>query len=161
MALSPSTTVRDGAGASSRAMGIPARSSIIVHNEHQQGGAVPCSARRLPHSRFQFAGADAPRQRPVRFSSSRRTVHHLPGCAFVAAPGLSFHDAKLALGLVQSHPGQLRSQCVAGVRVIHLSKRLSKPSSSAGSDNASKWRQELGKVIQGRGSIVQGGGRCD
>lgn len=45
-------------------------------------------------------------------------------------------------------------------RLHHLSA-LSYAASFDGSKKPWKWRQELGKIIQGRGCFVQGGGCCD
>ena len=45
-------------------------------------------------------------------------------------------------------------------RLHHLSA-LSYAPSFDGSKKPWKWRQELGKIIQGRGCFVQGGGCCD
>lgn len=105
---------------------------------YRQGGAACSASRRLRHMRvnpyqFQFAGADAPRQRPVSLSLlPGGTGHHLPGCAFVAAPGLLIHAVKLTLGLAFHLPTHVLSQSVRGRRVIHLSKRLSCSPSSDG-----------------------------
>jgi hypothetical protein len=91
-----------------------ALSSIIVHDEHQKGGAVSgLASRRLPHTRFQFAGADALRQRPVRSSSSRRI-------------GQPIHAVRLQAGFALTIGNQPRSQFVADLH--HLNRLSCSPS---------------------------------
>jgi hypothetical protein len=86
-----STIVRERAGhlpMGASAPCAPSRHSSI--NDHQQGAQSDRAP--LPHGHIQFAGADAPRQRPVsRLLLPRGIGHHLPGRAFVAAPGLFIH----------------------------------------------------------------------
>ncbi len=59
----------------------------------------------------------------------------------------------------QSLPNQQCLQAIADLG--HIRRRLSNLCSLAGSRNASKRRQELGKVTQGRGFIAQGSVRHD
>lgn len=134
MALSPSTTAHDGARASSTATGIPARSSLAPINDNEPGARSVNAP--LADYHFQFAGADAPRQRPVSLSLlPEGTGHHLPGCAFMAAPGLSFDAIRLPAGLVQHLPRQTVSQFLTGRRVIHQSCLSSSPSSDGSKTN--------------------------
>src|SRR5690606_5446068 len=124
MALSPSTIAHDGAGAASTAMGIRVRSSLAAINDNEPGARSVNAP--LADYHFQFAGADAPRQRPVSLSLlPEGTGHHLPGRAFVAAPGLSFDVIRLPAGLVQHLPTHPVLKFLRGRWAFHFSKRLS------------------------------------
>lgn len=76
--------------------------------------------------------------------------------AFPRVPFNGRHGSRRSV--VHSATRQHFSQALADV--VHLS-RLSYSPSFDGSKKPWKWRQELGKVIQGRGHFVQGGGCCD
>lgn len=133
-----STNRRDGAGRLSMASPAIAQSSLAPINDNEPGARSVFAP--LADYHFQFVGADAPRQRPVSLSLlPRGTGQHLPGCAFVAAPGLLIHAVKLTLGLVFHLPSQTVSQFLTGRRVIHQSC-LSKVNSRSGSTDS---RREL------------------
>ena len=83
-----------------------------ANHEHQQGGAVPCSARRLPHSRFSH---------PAKLSRAG----HLPVSVMTRAPGLSFDAIRLPAGLVQHLPTHPVLKFLRGRWAFHFSKRLS------------------------------------
>jgi len=83
----------------------------------------------------------------------------LPVRAVIAAPGLSIRATRFQPDPAQSLPNQQCLQAFADLG--HIRRRLSNLCSLAGSRNASKWRQELGKVTQGRGFIAQGSVRHD
>ena len=116
-------TIHDG-GVGRLSMASPAIAQSFP--DHHQGGATCSASRRLGHGRvypdqFEFAGADAPRQRPVQSSSSLCIGQHLPASAFVAAPGPFIHAVKLTLGLVFHLPTHVLSELLCGRRVIHQS----------------------------------------
>lgn len=104
MTVHPDTSGGGGVGRLSMAILGVSPSSIVVHDEHQKGGAVTGHAsRRLPHARFEFGRCpSSARRRPVRGSSQVTT-----------RIGHPIHVAKLTLGLVQSFAGQLLSQKIA------------------------------------------------
>lgn len=85
-------------------------SSIVVHDEHQKGGAVTGHAsRRLPHARFEFGRCpSSARRRPVRGSSQVTT-----------RIGHPIHAIRLQSGRAQSLADQLRSQFVADPVIHH------------------------------------------
>jgi hypothetical protein len=110
----PSTmTVEKRAGAS-KACSPASLSLLIVHDELQPLRAVAgFPLRVMPQTRFQFAGADAPRQRPVRSSSSRRI-------------GQPIHAVRLQAGFALTIGNQPRSQFVADLH--HLNRLSCSPS---------------------------------
>ncbi len=114
-----------------------AGSCLAAINDHQGDDAARGLARgamrRLPHGhvpyQFQFAGADAPWQRPVRFSSSRRTGHNFPAMRLTAA-GRAF----LSVRLRGSSPFAAQSVSDEPLQQIALSEVLNHPKRLSSTD---------------------------
>jgi hypothetical protein len=98
--------------------------------------------------------------RPARALSSSLSRGNLPGAIRLRADArrLSFQRISGSRRLCANIAHQTFHDFTDGPEHLIC---LSNPASSAGSKIASKWSQELGKVIQGRGNIVQGGGCGD
>lgn len=142
MALEFSTTRRDLALAFSKATD-KSRSSLAPINDNEPGA--------------RSVNASLADCHPLAILSSRG--EYLPARAFISSARPFIHATKLTLGRVVPFGDQLLSQSIADLD--HLSIVLSKASSFAGSTNASKRGQELGKVIQGRGRFIQGAAHDD
>lgn len=123
-----------------------ASSSCFAPISDFQRGARPNGAP-LAQTRFQIgAGGSSPRRAGAASLSSLRIGHPIV---------LSFARANGLCSNAFAH-----QPFVSIAAAVHLSLCLFKLSSSAGSIDASKRSQELGKVIHERGTIVQGG-RCN
>lgn len=117
----------------------------------------------VAENQSQFAGAvGRPQQRLVsRILLPRDIGHHFPVERIRAARG-AFIPSR-SNGCTRSprqscpHEPPVSRIALAG----HLSHRLSSSASSAGSINASKWRQGRGNSLQRRGFLIQGSGLDD